>query len=609
MNQIKINDKTFLFDQVFPPETSQTAVFDAVVRPLVEEVINGYNCTVLTYGPTGTGKTFTMEGNTNCEAEWGLIPRAVSQLIDALIDQDAEVRVSLIQLYNEDVTDLLSPTEDSAKLKLFDDPNRKGSVIIHGLEEVVIDDKREIHDIFIIGAAKRQTAATLLNACSSRSHTICTISIGIREGSRREYKSFGKLRLVDLAGSENIARSGAQDKRAREAGNINQSLLTLGRVITALVEKRPHKPFRESKLTRILQDSLEGTTHTSMIATISPGDDAIAHTLSTLDYAARARRIINKPECNPQMSKTVADYEQALQTMRESYETQLADVEFRVRNEVAQEFKKEIDTMKGILDTKYERDRAEFDTELKRLYELVDERSKSIESLEKKLETAEEENEFLKREVEQSNTKLTEMNKELEDRATKDVDLKAEKEDKTVENMHLKAELEDINNRAQMLDKRVEEQEKETKRAKAMADYLRQLNDELELKLKNKEIELLSVKKALKESNARIEELTRATQTTETKKANRIREKLPLGEECNDYVNMTFDGVDEITQVSATKPKKYAFAGKRKPINPAITLSGKKKKIKEDHVDLDEISPILPARVTRSRATRKKLEY
>ena len=163
----------------------------------------------------------------------GIIPRALAQLFDELrVQQEAEfsVRVSFLELYNEEIFDLLSAADDTTRLRFYEDSTRKGSVIIQGLEEVQVHSKREVYQIFEKGSAKRQTAATLMNAHSSRSHTVFTVTVQMKESSVEggEVLRIGKLNLVDLAGSENVGRSGAMDKRAREAGNINQSLLTLG---------------------------------------------------------------------------------------------------------------------------------------------------------------------------------------------------------------------------------------------------------------------------------------------------------------------------------------------------------------------------------------------
>ena len=307
--------KKFKFDNVFGPSSKQIDVYNAVVSPLLEQVLDGYNCTVFAYGQTGTGKTFTMEGiNNDPTLHWqsdssaGMIPRSLSHLFDKLQlieSQEYTVRVSFLELYNEELFDLLSVNDDVCKIRLYEDVTKKGAIVIHGLEEVAIHNKSEVSKLLEKGLERRQTAATLLNAHSSRSHTLFSITVHMKENTTEgeEILKTGKLNLVDLAGSENVGRSGAIDKRAREAGNVNQSLLALGRVITALVERAPHIPYRESKLTRLLQESLGGRTKTSIIATISPDSINLEETLSTLDYAHRAKNITNRPEINQKLTK------------------------------------------------------------------------------------------------------------------------------------------------------------------------------------------------------------------------------------------------------------------------------------------------------------------
>jgi len=325
------HNKTYQFDRVFGPKAEQIHVYRSVVEPLLEEVMMGYNCTVFAYGQTGSGKTFTMEGklaNKDKEVAWdadpfaGIVPRALGQMFDKLNsaeqgeETESVVKVSFLELYNEEMYDLLSAAEDMNKLKLFEDPMVRGSVIIHGLEDVIVTSKEQVMGILKKGSMKRQTAETMMNATSSRSHTVFTITVHIKEVTKEgdEVLRTGKLNLVDLAGSENIGRSGAQDQRAVEAGKINQSLLTLGRVITSLVEHAGHVPYRESKLTRLLQDSLGGRTKTSIIATVSPAAVNYDETLSTLDYANRAKNITNRPEINQRLNKA---------EMLKSYETEL----------------------------------------------------------------------------------------------------------------------------------------------------------------------------------------------------------------------------------------------------------------------------------------------
>lgn len=312
-------DRTFVFDKVFGPTSQQKDLYDQAVCPIVFEVLEGYNCTIFAYGQTGTGKTYTMEGggrkkNGEFPSDSGVIPRAVKQIFDILEAQHAEysMKVTFLELYNEEITDLLAPEECS---KFIDDKSKKpialmedgkGGVFVRGLEEEIVCTANEIYKILEKGSAKRRTAETLLNKQSSRSHSIFSITIHIKECTPEgeEMIKCGKLNLVDLAGSENISRSGAREGRAREAGEINKSLLTLGRVINALVEHSGHVPYRDSKLTRLLRDSLGGKTKTCIIATISPSIHCLEETLNTLDYAHRAKNIKNKPEINQKMMKS-----------------------------------------------------------------------------------------------------------------------------------------------------------------------------------------------------------------------------------------------------------------------------------------------------------------
>ncbi|XP_010520703.1 PREDICTED: kinesin-like protein KIN-5C [Tarenaya hassleriana] len=317
-------DRVFTFDKVFGPSAQQKDLYEQAVVPIVNEVLEGFNCTIFAYGQTGTGKTYTMEGecrraksglNGELPAGAGVIPRAVKQIFDTLEGQQAEysVKVTFLELYNEEITDLLAP-EEISKVSLEDKQKKqlplmedgKGGVLVRGLEEEIVASASEIFTLLERGSAKRRTAETLLNKQSSRSHSLFSITIHIKEATPEgeELIKCGKLNLVDLAGSENISRSGARDGRAREAGEINKSLLTLGRVINALVEHLGHIPYRDSKLTRLLRDSLGGRTKTCIIATVSPAVHCLEETLSTLDYAHRAKHIKNKPEVNQKMMKS-----------------------------------------------------------------------------------------------------------------------------------------------------------------------------------------------------------------------------------------------------------------------------------------------------------------
>ncbi|KAJ5464434.1 Kinesin-like protein bimC [Penicillium daleae] len=305
-----LSNKTYAFDKVFSPAADQTIVYEGVVLPILNEMLAGYNCTIFAYGQTGTGKTYTMSGDMTdtlgiLSDDAGIIPRTLYSLFHKLEDTESTVKCSFIELYNEELRDLLA-ADDNTKLKIYEN-EKKGHLgtLVQGMEETYIDSASTGIKLLQMGSHKRQVAATKCNDLSSRSHTVFTITVLIKRTteSGEDYVSSGKLNLVDLAGSENIGRSGAENKRATEAGLINKSLLTLGRVINALVDKSSHIPYRESKLTRLLQDSLGGRTKTCIIATVSPAKTNLEETISTLDYAFRAKNIRNKPQINSIVSK------------------------------------------------------------------------------------------------------------------------------------------------------------------------------------------------------------------------------------------------------------------------------------------------------------------
>ncbi|BFZ57825.1 Kinesin-related motor protein [Savitreella phatthalungensis] len=314
-----LSNKIYNFDRVYGAESTQSMLFDETVVPIVDEMLGGYNCTIFAYGQTGTGKTYTMSGDMSdyygrVTEQAGIIPRTLYRVfkeLDREDDAEYSVKCSFIELYNEELRDLLSTEGDDKKCKIFDDTSKKGGVIINGMEEVAVKDAAHGVKILQEGSRRREVAATKCNELSSRSHSVFTITVHIKQATDGEdMLRVGKLNLVDLAGSENIGRSGAENKRAREAGMINQSLLTLGRVINALVDRSQHIPYRESKLTRLLQDSLGGRTKTCIVATISPAKVNMDETVSTLDYAIRAKSIKNKPQLNQMMTKKalIRDY-------------------------------------------------------------------------------------------------------------------------------------------------------------------------------------------------------------------------------------------------------------------------------------------------------------
>lgn len=312
--QISTNT-TFKFDRVFRPECTQAELYSQAIEPIVKEMLEGFNCTIFAYGQTGTGKTYTMTGGMRDGGEGGdlapaagVIPRAIQQIFLQLQKTQGEniVKCSYLELYNEELIDLLAPDlpgKDRPLVHIATDA--KDSVVVRGQEEIIVRTAADIFQLLDQGTAKRRTEKTLLNAQSSRSHSVFCVTAHMteRQPDGEDVIKIGKLYLVDLAGSESAAKSGAVGARANEASCINKSLLVLGRVITALVEKSSHIPHRESKLTRLLKDSLGGFTKTCIIATIAPTQPCIDETANTLIYAARAKNIRNRPVVNQVISK------------------------------------------------------------------------------------------------------------------------------------------------------------------------------------------------------------------------------------------------------------------------------------------------------------------
>ena len=237
-NQKRQEAKAFTFNKVYGPSSTQEQIFDDTVSPCLDDVCKGYSCTLFAYGQTGTGKTYTMEGVKDetlspniCSSGAGIIPRSMHHLFERLerTHTNFAIRVSMLELYNEKLIDLLSTkdedlTEQSETLKIYENPDT-GMPYVGNLTEIDVKCRTQVFDILAQGSVKRTTAATQMNANSSRSHCIFQAVVNIQQPDS-ETMTTGRLYLVDLAGSENIGRSGAKNLRAKEAGNINKSLLT-----------------------------------------------------------------------------------------------------------------------------------------------------------------------------------------------------------------------------------------------------------------------------------------------------------------------------------------------------------------------------------------------
>lgn len=343
------NDSSYAFDSVFDYEKTQAEVSERIIGSMLQNFLQGYNCTVFAYGQTGSGKTYTMGvpdstatdfimGGGPTSEKAGIVPRFIQALFASLSGSEgsrvAKVRLSFLEVYNETLRDLLSPQTDPADLQIRES---RGQIIVTNLSEVQADSAVDAVGYYVSGGTGRVTATTNMNEQSSRSHSLFTIRLEtISEGVRTS----SKFTFVDLAGSERIKRSGVTDLQLRELININSGLLALGNVISALVanqrtgEKR-HVPYRDSKLTRLLQDSLGGNTCTFMIACVSPSTSSFDETNGTVLYAARARNIINKPVASrEEFSINVAqDQIKALIEQLEAENRQLQDELLRVKGE------------------------------------------------------------------------------------------------------------------------------------------------------------------------------------------------------------------------------------------------------------------------------------
>uniref|UniRef100_A0A8D3E9Z0 Kinesin motor domain-containing protein n=1 Tax=Scophthalmus maximus TaxID=52904 RepID=A0A8D3E9Z0_SCOMX len=299
-------EKTFTYDYVFDPTAEQDEVFNTAVAPLLRGLFKGYHATVLAYGQTGSGKTFSMGGTYTSAQEndpsVGVIPRVIRRIFeerDKMAECDFCLTVSYLEIYNEDILDLLSASKDKPGISIREDP--KDGIKIVGLTERQVFSAQEMVGCLEVGNSARTVGSTAMNAASSRSHAIFTITLEQRRGPDKVDSVVSKLHLVDLAGSERQKKTKAEGDRLKEGISINRGLLSLGNVISALGDeskKNTFVPYRDSKLTRLLQDSLGGNSHTLMIACISPADSNMEETINTLRYADRARKIKNKPIVN-----------------------------------------------------------------------------------------------------------------------------------------------------------------------------------------------------------------------------------------------------------------------------------------------------------------------
>ncbi|GMF49966.1 unnamed protein product [Phytophthora fragariaefolia] len=352
----------FGFDFVYGCDSKQETVFEDIGMPLLDRAFGGYNGTIFAYGQTGSGKSFSMTGVTGGpEALEGLIPRVNRAIFERVAKERVEspnmrflVECSFFEIYNEIIYDLLDSSGNGKKNKggLEIKEHSVLGIYVKDLQERVVETREEIVELMVLGAQSRTVGYTQMNAESSRSHSIFTIKIHQKDADDETKSVFAKINLVDLAGSERAASTGAQGDRLREGANINKSLSALGNVINALVEasragKKVFIPYRNSKLTRVLQESLGGNSLCSMLATLSPANINFAETLSTLKYASRAKSIkvnAKKNEASSQISQLNEEIAALKQKLQEQMEATLG-LDPKEKDEIVKKYEKQIQEM------------------------------------------------------------------------------------------------------------------------------------------------------------------------------------------------------------------------------------------------------------------------
>ena len=321
----------FTFDSIFDMDSLQEDVYNITAKQAVQSVLEGYNSTIFCYGQTGTGKTYTMEGFTyeSQNPNRGIIQRTIQDIFNYIETTSNEntkfiIRASFLQIYNENISDLLKP--DKKNLQIRED--KKKGIYVDLLSEWAVRTPLDLYALLKRGGNLRATSATYMNDVSSRSHAVFVITVEqmtteLNEGNKTQIK-VGKLNLVDLAGSERIRITGTTGQQLEESKKINKSLSCLGNVINALTDKKgkSYIPYRDSKLTRLLQDSLGGNCKTTMIAMISPSQDAFSESLSTLYFAQRAKKIKNRPIINEDVNNRalIRKYENELKNLKNELE-------------------------------------------------------------------------------------------------------------------------------------------------------------------------------------------------------------------------------------------------------------------------------------------------
>ncbi|KAG2226143.1 hypothetical protein INT45_011760 [Circinella minor] len=308
------NLTSFKFTSCYSMKSTQLQIFKQDVQPLIERVFEGYDATIFAYGVTGSGKTYTMEGTEN---QPGIIPRVAEYLFEtkeASHISDVQISMSYMEIFKESVFDLLVSRDKMQRgLDIREGPDRE--VFVANVTEKQLDTLDEFNDVFSMASKNRSTASTKLNKRSSRSHAILSLHVAITtpintQVTGTQYrKVLGKINLIDLAGSEDNRKTENKKDRMTESAAINKSLFVLGQVVEALNMGLARIPFRDSKMTRILQPALEGDSLGMMIINIAPGSNYISDTIKTLDFANRSKKIKSRPKPVQRVPSSPSSYD------------------------------------------------------------------------------------------------------------------------------------------------------------------------------------------------------------------------------------------------------------------------------------------------------------
>jgi len=337
--------KTFTFDRVFDTESTQTEIFNNIAKPLINDVLKGYNATMFTYGQSGSGKTYTMYGEEIFDQEYrGIIPRSITEIFNFIKDEKNqnikfELKFSMLEIYMENLYDLLNPYVKSNELKIKE--HNKLGIYVENLSEIYITSQEEF--LYLINEAEkcRSVSETSLNKCSSRSHLLFQLQITQKLQDDTERRGF--LNLIDLAGSEKVSKTHAMGITLEEAKKINLSLSNLGNVIYALANNSDYIPYRDSKLTRILQDSLGGNSKTLLIVNCSVHSYNAEETISTLLFAKRAKKINNKVKMN--IKRSSEQLEAIIEYLKAKLENANREIERLKRNATTSLYKRQVESL------------------------------------------------------------------------------------------------------------------------------------------------------------------------------------------------------------------------------------------------------------------------